>query len=250
MVFTSSSAPLELMLLLDTSASMTAQFGFVQKAAVSLLRSLQPRDQAAVVLFADSVRVVQPLTNDLLKLEEAVQNARPRGSTSLYEAVYIAQHELARARRAGGDLRRQAIVVLSDGDDTRSRISFADVLDMSRRNPITTFTIVPTPPEDLKFLDRSGQRVRFDMRQIAEETGGRAFSPGTPADLAKVYDDIARELGEQYWLAYVRPPGAPTGFRRVSVRVESRAGLVARTRAGFYAGRTSGSTSPSRGAAQ
>jgi VWFA-related protein len=209
-----------------------------QDAAIRLVRALKPGDRAAVVLFSGSVHVAQPLTGDLSALETAINGARPRGSTALHEALYITQRELARTRQPGGEPRRQAVVVLTDGDDTASRVSFEDVQEESRSSAVTIFTIVPSPFQDPALPALRAQGVAFQMRQLAEATGGRAFAPTSPADLQAVFDDIAGELGQQYWLAYARPPDAPAGFRRVSVRVETRPGLRARTRSGFYAGRS------------
>jgi VWFA-related protein len=153
----------------------------------------------------------------------------------LYEAVYIAQHELGRVEQ-GDEPRRQAVVVLSDGEDTRSWISFDDVLGQAQRSAVTVFTIMPSPPvPDWARRAGRGQQVRFDMRRLAEVTGGRAFAPANIADLEPIYWEIGAELGQQYLLGYV--PSAPReGFRRVSVRVETRPGLRARTRSGYYAG--------------
>jgi VWFA-related protein len=86
----------------------------------------------------------------------------------------------------------------------------------------------------------------FDLRSLAEETGGRAFVPARLEDLSGAYQEIAEELGQQYWLAYVPSTGSVEGFRRVSVRVETRPELQARTRSGYYAARTRASVRPER----
>jgi VWFA-related protein len=236
-VFVSTAAPVDVMVLLDTSASMIGRMALVQDAAIRLVRTLRSGDRAAVVLFSDSVHVAQPLTSDLRALETAVHDARPRGSTALFDALYITQRELTRTRQVNSEPRRQAVVVLTDGDDTASHVSFDDVHEESRSSAVTIFTIVPAPVQEPAFPALRDQRVVFNMRQLAEETGGRAFAPAGPADLQAVFEDIAGELSQQYWLAYTRPPDAPAGFRRVSVRVETRPGLRARTRSGFYASR-------------
>ena len=86
--------------------------------------------------------------------------------------------------------------------------------------------------------------ARFEMRRLAEDTGGRLFATTDPAGLAAVYEQIANELRAQYWLAYTSSAGR-TGFRRVSVRVNEPPGLVARTRSGYIAGSsTSARSSP------
>ena len=132
---------------------------------MNLIRALKQHDRAAVVLFNDSVQLKEPLTSDTRRLESAIRDSSARGTTALYEALYLAQHELARARPAGGELRRQAVVVLTDGDDTRSRLSFADVLEQARRSSVTIFTITPCSRTRCSASASSyGQGIRFGMR--------------------------------------------------------------------------------------
>jgi Ca-activated chloride channel homolog len=239
MLFASASAPLDLMLLMDTSASMNDRLGFVKNAAVSLVHALKPGDRGAVVLFDTDVRVPRELTEDVASLEAAIRDASPGGATALYEAIYIALRNLGRARQDGAELRRQALVVLSDGDDNRSRVSFDDAIEEARQRSATIFTILPSPTDipATPGASRIGANTIFAMRQLSEETGGRAFTPAALADLAGVYRDIAGELNQQYWLAYAPAPELTGGFRRVSVRVETRPGLRARTRSGYYSSR-------------
>jgi Ca-activated chloride channel family protein len=233
--FLSSAAPLDLMLLLDTSSSMAPNLRLVQGAALSLIHALKRHDRAAVVLFSDKVQIKEPLTSDIGRLESAVRSSSARGTTALYEALYIAQHELGNATQPGGEPRRQAIVVLTDGEDTRSALSFADILEEARRKPVTIFTITPSsaaaPPSGLEY----DHAIRFRMRELAEASGGRAFAPAAFADVEPIYGEIAAELSQQYWLGYVPATDGEPGFRRVSVRVETRTGLRARTRSGYYA---------------
>ena len=201
---------------------------------MTLIRALKQHDRAAVVLFNDNVQLKEGLTSDTRRLEDAIQDSSARGTTALYEALYLAQHELARARPAGDELRRQAVVVLTDGDDTRSRLSYADVLEQARRSPVTIFTITPSPGLDVGRQVGHGNEIRFGMRELAETTGGRAFAPLGFADVEPIYAEIAAELSQQYWLGYVPSSAGEAGFRRVSVRVETRSGLRARTRSGYY----------------
>jgi Ca-activated chloride channel homolog len=232
-LFASAAAPLDLMLLLDASGSMQEHMPVVRNAAVNFVRSLRPGDRASVVKFNDVVRVAEPLTGDAAALEAAIRGIVPRGNTALYDALYISLRELARARAGEEQLRRQAIVVLSDGDDTSSRMAYDTVLDEARSGAVTMFTIKPTLTlSGLASVRLTGASV--ELRQLAEETGGRAFTPARIQDLEGVYDDIAEELGQQYWLAYAPAPSAP-GFRRISVKVVPRPTLRARTRSGYYA---------------
>lgn len=237
-LFATSAAPLDVMLLLDTSGSMGERMAAARDAASSLVRTLRPGDRAALVLFSDRVRIAQGLTGDQTLLEGAIGMAAPGGGTALHEAVYIALRELARVQRAATGIRRQALVVLSDGEDTSSRtVSHQDVLDVARRGAVTVFTIMPAASAEVdqyERVTRDGPRAEFNLRTLARETGGRAFVPAWADDLSSVYRQITDELGQQYWLAYVAPP-TTGGFRRVSVRVAGDPRLGVRTRSGYFA---------------
>jgi VWFA-related protein len=239
-LFASATAPLDLMLLIDTSSSMYERMMATQEAAINFVRTLKTGDHAAVVLFNDGVRIAQPLTGDTDALETAIEAASPAGGTALYEALYVALRELARTRRGADDpMRRQALVLLTDGDDTSSRLVFDDVLDEARRGAVTIFAIMPSAPGWDAFFDMPSRRrgAPYNMRQLAEETGGRSFAPARMEDLAGVYGEIAEELSRQYWLAYVPKPSSG-GFRHVSVRIVTQPALRTRTRNGYYANTT------------
>ena len=232
-LFAAATAPVDVMLLLDTSFSMVQRMEVTQEAAINFVRALRQGDRAAVVPFNEVVRITQPLTADLARVEDAIRAASPSGGTAVYEAVYIALRELTRARRDASQLRRQALVVLTDGLDNSSHVALADVLSEARRSTVTVYTVVPPSGSEESFV-RFRPLPLFDLRSLAEETGGRTFVPARLEDLAGTYREIAEELSQQYWLAYV-PSVRGEGFRRVSVRVATRPELRVRTRSGYYA---------------
>lgn len=237
-LFATSSAPLDVMLLLDASGSMQERMASARAAAVELLHTLRRGDRAALILFNDHVRMAQALTEDRGLVEAAILKATPSGGTALYESLYIALRQLALARPPDGEIRRQALVILSDGADTTSRnVNQQDVLDVARRSAVTIFTIVPASEVELEPYERvtrDAPGAEFNLRTLARETGGRAFTPARAEDLSGAYRQIADELGQQYWLAYLAPTSTG-GFRRVSVQVVSQPQLRARTRSGYFA---------------
>jgi Ca-activated chloride channel family protein len=118
--FQKTGLPLALVLLIDTSASMQESLPVAQEAAIGFTRELGPSDVASVIEFDNSVQVLQDFTTDRSALERAIRRARANGSTALYNAVYVALRELKKtpAGPRSAEPRRQAIVLLSDGDDT------------------------------------------------------------------------------------------------------------------------------------
>ena len=246
-VFATSDSPLDVMLLMDTSGSMGARLPVAQLAAADLVSTLRPGDRAGLILFDVGATVAHPLSGDRESVIAAIRDVSTAGATAMYEAVYLALHTLSRVRRGADSIRRQALVVLTDGSDNASRIPFEQALDAARSGDVTIFTIIPgmpPPPGGVApTLGWQDATVRFEMRRLAEDTGGRAFVTTDPAGLAAVYEQIAAELRAQYWLAYATG-ASRSGFRRVSVRVNEPPGLLARTRTGYNAGPATARLSP------
>ena len=129
-------------MLLDTSASMEDKMATVQTAASGFVRQLRPEDQAQLIDFDNRVTVTVPFSNDQPVLERGIRATAAGGSTALYNAIYIALKELKKVQaRAAADLRRQAIVVLSDGEDTSSLVSFEEVLEQAKRSETAIYAI-------------------------------------------------------------------------------------------------------------
>jgi Ca-activated chloride channel homolog len=233
--FSRAPIPVALALLIDTSASMHAKLPLAQEAAIGFVRNLGPDDVAAVIEFDSRVRFAQEFTSDQEALERAIRATETRGSTSLYNAIYVALKELDRMRaaEASHEIRRQAILVLSDGEDTSSLLTFDDALDLAKRSHTAIYTI------GLRPVDLIGQRawrdVEFELRRFARETGGQAFFPDRATDLAGVYARIGQELSSQYTLAYASDnPDSDGRWRRLEVRV-TRPNAAVRARFGYYA---------------
>jgi Ca-activated chloride channel family protein len=220
-------------LLLDSSASMEDKMQTLQTAAVSFVKRLKPTDLAQVIDFDSSVQIRQGFTSNQSDLENAILQLAAGGSTSLHNAIYIALKELRKIKADNEeDVRRQALVVFSDGEDTSSLVSFDEVLDLAKRNETAIYTIA------LRGTDtqtRGFREAEFVMRQLAQETGGRAFFPAKIEDLNGVYASIADELASQYTLGYTSRNSKRDGaWRRVVVQV-AKANATPRTKKGYYA---------------
>jgi Ca-activated chloride channel homolog len=224
--------PIALAVLLDTSASMDERLPTAQEAAVGFARRLKPEDAMEVIDFDSQVHILQPFTSDTTALEKAIRQTTANGSTALYNAVYISLKELRRVRAASAEeIRRQAIVVLSDGDDTSSLVEYEEVLDLAKRSETSIYAIGLRPQS---IGRRDFKEAEFVLRQLSQETGGRVFFPANVTELAKIYDQISEELASQYTLAYAsKNPLRNGAWRRIIVRVK-RPGIVARTRQGYY----------------
>jgi VWFA-related protein len=237
--FEARETPLDLIMLIDTSSSMRDKMSVVHEAAVGFLKSLKTKtggDRGAVIAFNDRVEVLQTLTTDFPTLEQAARSTVAKGSTSLHNALYIALKEFGRATTTDGGHRRQAIAVLSDGEDTSSLITFEDVLALAQKSGVSIYTIglqskygraSATAPRYFSTAD-------FGLKSLAQETGGQAFFPLAVNELKGIYAAISLELASQYSMAYSPANSRADGrYRRIVVRVTARPELQLRTRSGY-----------------
>jgi VWFA-related protein len=186
-----------------------------------------------VIDFDSRVSIRQPFTSNQTDLEGAIRQAVSGGSTSLHNAIYISLKELGKIKAQNEeDVRRQALIVFSDGEDTSSLVSFEEVLDLAKRSETSIYTIALRGTET---NTRGFREAEFIMRQLAQETGGRAFFPTKIEDLNGVYSQIADELASQYTIGYTsKNPKNDGAFRRIVMQV-ARPGLTPRTKRGYYA---------------
>jgi Ca-activated chloride channel family protein len=255
-IFGNADVPLDVVVLLDLSASLRDRIGFVRSAAKGFLRTLRPGDRGAVIGFNQSVRVLANWTEDRPSLEAAIDQTRASGGTALYSAIYIALKGLGVHRIGEADtLRRRVVVVLSDGDDTSSLVSYDDVLETCRRSGVMVYTIAikrVVPPELERLLKRQREvDGEYVLRSLARETGARPFTVVQLEQLPRVYADISQELAHQYLLGYV--PSAvegPRTFHLLSVAVPGRVNAQARTRVGYLRSPTAPALAGARSAGE
>ena len=232
--FTRTQLPIALALLMDTSASMAEKMSTAQEAAIGFAERLRDEDLASVIDFDSRVDILQGFTNSIIKLNAAIRQTSAGGSTSLYNAIYISLKELGKVGVTTVDeIRRQAIVMLSDGEDTSSLVEFDEVIELAKRSDTVIYSI-GLRSRDIRTR-RGFREADFVLRQLAQETGGRAFFPEQADDLPEIYQRISDELSSQYALGYISKNPLQDGrWRRIVVRVD-RPNVAARTKQGYYA---------------
>lgn len=235
--------PIALAVLLDTSNSMEEKLATAQEAAIGFVRRMRKDDTMEVIDFNSQVRIPQPFTADTAALERAIRQTTVNGSTSLYNAIYVSLRELSKQRAVSADdIRRQAIVVLSDGDDTTSLVSYDDLMELAKQSGIGIYTITLRSKYLVTQAAQRGHsyfsQSEYGMKALAQETGARSFFPMDVSELPTIYSAIAEELATQYALGYAsKNPKADGAYRRVIVRVADPPGTRTRTRAGYLAAR-------------
>jgi len=233
--FSTDRQPIALSLLLDSSTSMETKLPIAQEAAIGFVRTLRPNDMALVLDFDTHQEILQGFTADRGALEAAIRRPQASGSTTLYDALYVALTELRMPRAQNNDeIRRRAIIVLSDGEDTTSIQQYEDVLDLSKRTDAAVYAIGLRSKEPMP-MGHGFNEADFVLRTLSQETGGRAFFVTEAAQLAGIYRQIADELANQYTLAYSPRNAKHDGtWRRINVRI-TNGGAIARTKSGYFA---------------
>ena len=235
-VFSRDPQPIALSLLVDASTSMEQRLPIAQDAAIGFVRRMKKADLAQVVEFNSEVQIRQDFTGDPAALESAIRRLRASGSTSLYNATYIALSGLKRMKATSpSELRRQAIVILSDGEDTTSLVSYDEVLDAAKRSEVIVYAIGLRSKEPVSRRVGGYNEAEFVLRTLAQQTGGRAFFVDDAAQLQAVYTQIADELASQYLIGYSSRNTRRDGAWRAIVLRSTRANTAARTKAGYFA---------------
>ena len=212
--------PLTIVLVLDTSGSMSPNMHFLQEAVLSFVYKMDEVDPALVVSFNEGVKGSAEFTPDTDRLESFVEGLQAWGGTSLYDAIH---YSLGRVKDQPG---RKALIVFSDGEDTTSSMSDREVVDYARAVEATVYSI--------GFKAFGTRSARGFLRKIATETGGQFFAPDKVGELIKVFNEISEELKNHYLLAYTPKREADGSWREISLKV-NRPDTEVRVRKGYFA---------------
>ncbi|HYP25792.1 MAG TPA: VWA domain-containing protein [Blastocatellia bacterium] len=242
--FKPSTAPFNLVLLLDLSGSIMDKLDVIKSGALKFLDVIGPQDKVSVITFTDRVRVVSPLTSnrDLLRKQiRAIE--KPEGGTAFYEAMWVSLNEVLR----GTEGQRNAIVVMTDGVDSSlnrydpvpSRVSFTALARRLEESDVIVFPIYLDTEFDEAFRGNfSGEAyvtARQQLNGVADLTGGVLFKAEDVRDLSGVYRQVAGALRTVYSVGYYSTnPERDGTFRRIRVNV-SKPDAAVRTRKGYYA---------------
>lgn len=219
--------PLHLGLLLDTSGSMAGDIRDARTAAVKFVNALDHAADVTLVDFDTEVRVARFGPNDYPRLVERIRGRKPDGWTALYDAIGV---YLNGAQSQDG---QKVLVLYTDGGDTRSAMSFHDMLTLCKASDVTVYAI--------GYMEHQGgsrMQQRMELERVAATTGGQAFFPGGAKDLDGVFEKIEKELAARYSLGYLstnlRTDGAWRGVE-IKLRRPDLKGVKLRTRTGYFA---------------
>ena len=220
-------SPLHLGLTLDTSGSMERDIQDVRTAVIKFLNANTTAKDFTLVDFDTEVRVARYGFDEMERLIERIRRRKPDGWTALFDAVGVYLNGV-------GPLDGQKIMLLyTDGGDTRSELTFSDLLDLLKSSDVTLYAI--------GYLENQGSsriQSQNQLQRMAQITGGQAFFPASVKELDKLYDKIQREIAARYSLGYVSSDVRKDGaWRKVEIKLKrpDLKGAKLRTRTGYFA---------------
>lgn len=215
--------PATLALLVDSSTSMSRRMDFVHRTAATLAGYLRPRDRMLVAPFARGLVATTGPTDDRKTIEEAINAINPSGGTAILDSLAETAHALASADG------RRAIVLITDGYDEHSTISFEEALKEVKAAQATVYVV---GIGGVAGISIKGERL---LKRLASETGGRCFLPEREEQLLSVHDTLTGDVQNRYLLTYTPANQLADGkWRRITVNTVDPA-LRVRARAGYFA---------------
>lgn len=231
-LFREEDVPVSLGLVIDNSGSMRTKRERVNKAALTFAKTCNPQDEIFLINFNDQVYIDQDFTKNLDDLTDALDTLDARGGTALHDAIYLSLEHIREGKED-----KKALLVISDGEDRDSRYKFDTVLEFARESHASIYVI--------GLFDKEGERSRAqkkaakNLKDLAEETGGKYFFPESVDEVEALCTQVAHEIRNQYTLGYKPTNTKRDGtWRSVSVKLNTNKNskkLVARAKRGYYA---------------
>ncbi|HEY7446166.1 MAG TPA: VWA domain-containing protein [Vicinamibacterales bacterium] len=219
--------PVSLGLLIDNSGSMRALRAKVEAAALACVRASHPQDEVFVLNFGDKPQLDVPLTSDVRLLEAGITRVDSIGGTAMRDAVDVGTGYLA----SSATKERKVLLVITDGKDNASLASLDAIRKQAQQREITVYAI--------GLFNQDGQAgaggARDELNELTDSTGGAAHYPSSLEDIDAVALAIAREIRNQYTIAFNRTDRLDGSYRKLRVDVRGRGRLVVRARAGYWA---------------
>jgi Ca-activated chloride channel family protein len=220
--------PLTIGLLIDKSPSVGRVFGDEKAMAISFLDTgLRPGDLAMVISFDRTVTLDEDFTDNKQALRRAINGVTIGNGTSINDAIFLACDE--QLKKQSG---RKAIILISDGQDTASKLRLNQALIAAHQSDAVVYSISNRIGG---FFNTRGSGDPETLKRLSLETGGTVFFVSGRSDLSEVFGQIGDELRSQYTLAYVSSNGARDGrFHKIRIIPKDPAFRV-KARQGYYA---------------
>jgi Ca-activated chloride channel homolog len=219
--FSSEDAPLSVGVVFDCSGSMGNKLAKSRQAVAQFFKMANPEDEFFLVQFNDSANLIQAFTRNLEEIQNKLAFTQSKGRTALLDAVYLALHEMKKAKNP-----RKALLLISDGGDNSSRYTEPEIKNLVKETDVQIYAI--------GIYEQSGARGRTPeemagpglLSEIAEQTGGRQYAIDNVNELPDVAAKIGTELRNQYIIGYAPQNQMRDGkYRHVQVKLVQPRGM-------------------------
>jgi Ca-activated chloride channel family protein len=232
--FSAEDVPISIGVIFDVSGSMKDKISTARQAAATFLKTGNPEDEYFLVEFANRPEVAADFTTDITKLQSKLLLTPAKGMTAMYDSVYLGLEKLKE-----GSNPKKALLLITDGEDNRSRYTFQNVKEFVKEQDVQIYSIGIVDEWNSQL--GAGKTGRAMIEELAELTGGQSFFPDSVYELEDICTKIAVELKNQYVIGYHTTNGAKDGkWRKVRVKVNPPKGiqrLNVRAKQGYYAPR-------------
>ena len=229
--FSAEDVPLSLGIVFDVSGSMKDKLSIARDAAVAFLKTGSPEDEYFLAEFSAKPSIAQDFTTDISRLQNNLIFTEAKGMTALYDAVYLALEKVDE-----GSNPKKALLMITDGEDNRSRYTFGNVREFVKESDVQIYSIgIVNNWNSQLAMGRTGRAL---IEELSEVTGGRSFFPNSVYELEDITTKIAVELKNQYVIGYFSTNEGKDGkWRKVKVDVNPPRGLPrlsVRAKQGYY----------------
>ena len=227
-IFKREDVPVSLGLIIDNSGSMREKRQGVESAALALVKDSNPQDEVFIINFNDEVYLDTDFTSDISKMEQGLTKIDSRGGTAMRDAIKLsAEHLKEKAKRD-----KKVILVVTDGNDNASVVTLDALTKIAQQDDVLIYAIGLLTDED----KREAKKAQRALQLLVESTGGTVFYPKDVSEVDRIAHQVARDIRNQYTIAYTPSNAALDGtFRQIKLVVKAPGNPVARTRSGYYA---------------
>jgi Ca-activated chloride channel family protein len=242
--FSAEDVPISVGLIFDVSGSMKDKINTAREAAATFLKSGNPDDEYFLVGFANRPELMAGFTTDITRLQSKLIMTPAKGMTAMYDAVYLGLEQLKE-----GSNPKKALLLITDGEDNRSRYTFQNVKEFVKEQDVQIYGIGIV--DDWNSQLGAGKSGRAMIEELSELTGGVSFFPDSVYELEDITTKIAVELKNQYVVGYRSTNEAKDGkWRKLRLKVnppsKSIRNLSVRAKQGYYAPTADGATASKR----
>ncbi len=243
LLFTQEAVPARIAIVLDSSGSVLSEWGTIKYATKKFAENLKQDDQFALVTFNTEIRLKMDWGRNTDRVDHVLSSIYCKDNTNLWDAIYVVSNDVFR-----GIKEKKAMIIMSDGMDNNSSVSFGEALDAAIRSEAAIYVVSKTQAVRESLLYRMAQAGYYEnlpqevfvqadlaLRKLAYETGGRVLYPNTFGQLDNIYAEVDDELRNQYTIGYISTNQVKDGsYRRIQVSVDAP-DITVSARPGYYA---------------